>query len=125
VSVQFAANFPTLTVELGVAGASSSSAWDSALWDSGTWGTDIVWYDISQYLRHLEISRGRARETDRYTGSLSMELDNRTAQFTPTAGLPLLCEDGVPFACEDGVLLAVDLVDVGLGHVRVVLRVHR
>jgi hypothetical protein len=81
------ANGPILVVELGVAtAAGSSSIWDVAVWDSATWGRDTVWTDITEYVREMDITRGRSRATEylRYAvGTMSAVLSNADDRFNP------------------------------------------
>ncbi len=89
-TASFGADYPTLTVEIGIATAASGTGiWDASLWDEGTWGPDIAWTDISAYVQDLSTFRGRSRENDRYqTGTATLTLRNLDGRFTPanTAG---------------------------------------
>lgn len=84
-TVSFGADYPTLTVELGITTAASGDGiWDASIWDTGTWGPDIVWTDISAYVQELSTFRGRSRENDRYqTGNAQLTLKNLDGRFTP------------------------------------------
>jgi hypothetical protein len=84
VSVSWGATWPTITVEIGLATTTSGTGvWDGTLWDTATWGPDIVWTDVSAYVRSLSTNRGRSRDTDRFTGSASVAFGNTDGRFTP------------------------------------------
>lgn len=108
-SVQFSADYPTLTVEVGFALGVSSSEWDTALFDTATFSTDTVWHDISSFVRRLSTNRARSRETERYSGSATLTLDNRDARFTPGTGLPLLTESSTELQTETGLTIFVEI----------------
>jgi hypothetical protein len=45
----------------------------------------VLFVDVSQYLKDIQIRRGKSRDLDRYTsGQASISLDNRTRAFDPT-----------------------------------------
>lgn len=79
---------PTFTVELGVnsTGVANYAVWDGSTWDAtaSTWGPDVVWTDITAYVRSGRTQRGRIRDFDHFTaGSMTLELNNYDARFTP------------------------------------------
>lgn len=84
-TVSWGPNYPTITVEIGIASAASGgSVWDAALWDTGAWGPDVAWTDISEWVRTIDTFRGRSRENDRYqTGTATVVLGNLDGRFTP------------------------------------------
>lgn len=62
---------------------------DVSVLDTGTLGDGALFYDITNYARNIDTSRGRRRALDRFnTGSCSITLDNRDRRFDPsnTAG---------------------------------------
>ena len=86
-AVQFldAASYPTVTLQAGFTTAASGfGAWDAGVWDTAEWGPDVVWTDLSSYLRAVDTGRGFSLESDRATvGQLSVELLNTDGRFTP------------------------------------------
>lgn len=78
--------YPTLTVEIGFSTVSSgSSTWATGTWSSAKWsGRDVVWTDVSDYVRALSTSRERNRDTDTFpVGTATVVLSNKDARFTP------------------------------------------
>lgn len=78
--------YPSLTVEIGFSTVSSgSSTWGTGTWSSAKWsGRDVVWTDVSDYVRALSTSRERNRDTDTFpVGSATVVLSNKDARFTP------------------------------------------
>lgn len=83
-SATWGANFPTITIELGVNSAGSGyGAFDNAKFGTDTFGPDIVWQDITADVRQITTNVGRSREGDRYYGGMSVTVDNRTGNYTP------------------------------------------
>src|SRR5437762_3240988 len=59
-------------------------AWDTAIWDTSTWGPDVVWVDVTKYVRSFNTGIGRQRDTDYYAaGTAGLVLDNWDARFSP------------------------------------------
>lgn len=53
--------------------------------NTGTLGDGSLFYDISNYFRSIETTRGRTRSLDRFaTGTCTIVLDNRDRRFDPT-----------------------------------------
>jgi hypothetical protein len=75
----------TLTVEAALSAATGSyGAWDAAVWDSSTWGPDIVWTDITRWVRSFSTNRGFDRDVVAWSsGSATVVLDNRDGRFSP------------------------------------------
>jgi hypothetical protein len=78
----------TLTLEVGLSGSTGTyGIWDVALFDTATWGPDVVWTDISAYVRHrggVETRRRFARDVAAWdAGTMSVVLDNRDGRFSP------------------------------------------
>lgn len=88
-TVQFhgnAAAYPTVTVELGFSTVSSDSdTWGVGLWDTADWsGRDVVWTDVSAYVRSIGTSRDKNRDIDTFpAGTCQIVLSNADARFTP------------------------------------------
>lgn len=82
------ANGPTVTIEIGVTTntTSTASVWDVGVWNSATWGRDVIWTDISQYVREININRGKQRSSEFFrhsVGTMTAILDNRDDRFSP------------------------------------------
>lgn len=80
------ADYPTLTVEIGFSTVSSgSSTWATGTWNTAKWsGRDVVWTDVSDYVRAISTSRERNRDTDTFpVGTATVVLSNVDARFTP------------------------------------------
>jgi hypothetical protein len=75
----------TLTVEAALSAATGSyGAWDAGVWDTATWGPDIVWSDISGYVRQIATHRRFSREVGVWeAGTATLVLDNRDGRFSP------------------------------------------
>lgn len=75
----------TYTVEVALSAATGSyGAWDAGLWNTATWGPDVVWTDVSQWVRSI----GTQRQFDRTArtwdiGVASVELLNVDGRFSP------------------------------------------
>lgn len=79
-------NYPTVTVELGLSTVSSgSSVWGVGLWNNAKWsGRDVIWTDITQYVRRIDTNRENNRDTGGYpAGTATLTLSNADARFTP------------------------------------------
>lgn len=78
-------NDVTITLEVGFSAATGEyGAWDSAIWDTSEWGPDIVWFDVSAYLRRFNTRIGRNREDGHYqAGSATFVLANTDGRFSP------------------------------------------
>lgn len=58
---------------------------DVSALDTGTLGDGSFFYDITNYARSIDTSRGRRRSLDRFaTGTCTIVLDNRDRRFDPT-----------------------------------------
>lgn len=75
----------TITVEAAFSAAQGDyGVWDIGAWDTATWGPDLVWSDISQYVRSIQTSIGRSREFDHFSaGTATLVLANRDGRFSP------------------------------------------
>jgi hypothetical protein len=75
----------TLTVEAALSASTGTyGAWDSAVWDTSTWGPDIVWTDITRWVRSFSTSRSFDRDIVAWApGSATVVLDNRDGRFSP------------------------------------------
>lgn len=75
----------TITVEAALSAATGSyGAWDSGLWDTATWGPDVIWVDITQYVRTIKTDRGFSRGVQAWNaGTATIVLDNRSGNFSP------------------------------------------
>jgi hypothetical protein len=75
----------TYTVEAALSAATGSyGAWDSGLWGTATWGPDIIWTDVSQYVRTITTQRRFDRDLQAWTaGSASVTLLNQDGRFNP------------------------------------------
>ena len=82
----------SLTAEWALSSATGSyGAWDSAVWDTSTWGPDLIWTDVSDYLRgstgNIAVStqRGFSRGLQSWDiGRASIRLGNRDRRFSPS-----------------------------------------
>lgn len=76
----------SLTFEAALSASTGSyGAWDAALWDTATWGPDVVYTDVSAYLRKIGTHRGFGREVQTWeAGTATAALSNRDARFSPT-----------------------------------------
>jgi hypothetical protein len=105
----------TLTVEVGLSGSTGSyGLWDGGLWDTATWGPDIVWTDVSGYVRErggINSKRRFARDIAAWdSGRCTVVLNNRDGRFSPAnltgpytvGGSPLLDDADDPITDEDG-----------------------
>lgn len=83
----------TFTSEWALSSATSTyGAWDTAVWNTSTWGPDVVWTDVSDYLRgdsgtfsismHRGFTRGGLQGWD--VGRASARLANRDRRFSPS-----------------------------------------
>lgn len=76
----------TLTVEIALSAATGTyGAWDTGIWDSSTWGPDVVWTDVSGYVRSAHTERGFSRALQVWqAGTATVVLDNQDGRFSPT-----------------------------------------
>lgn len=74
-----------LTVEIALTSAIGlAGLWDVALWDAGLWGPDVVWVDVSDWVRSITTDRGfDARMRTWQAGKCAVVLDNRDGRFSP------------------------------------------
>lgn len=74
----------TITVEAAFSASTGSyGAWDAGLWDSATWGPDVIWTDVSPYVRSIRTERKFATEVRKWgVGLASVVLSNRDARFS-------------------------------------------
>lgn len=77
--------YPDLTVEFGFSSALSGfGAWDVGTWDTALWGPDVVFVDVSDYVKSVQTNWQRSRQLDRQpSASLTVELKNYDGRFTP------------------------------------------
>lgn len=75
----------TLTAESALSAATGTyGAWDAGLWDTATWGPDVVWTDISAYVRSFTSERKFSRDVQAWeAGKATAVLDNRDGRFSP------------------------------------------
>lgn len=75
----------TITVEAAFSAATGSyGAWDGGRWDSALWGPDIIWSDISAYVRSIRTDRKCATAVRNWdSGQASIVLSNRDGRFSP------------------------------------------
>ena len=53
----------TYTVEVALSAATGTyGAWGAGLWDTATWGPDIIWTDVSQWVRSWTTQRRFSRD---------------------------------------------------------------
>lgn len=78
-------NGVTLTVEVALSAATSVyGVWDTAIWDSSTWGPDVVWTDVTAYLRRAATNRAFSRGVLTWqAGSATVVLNDRDGRFNP------------------------------------------
>jgi hypothetical protein len=74
----------TLTVEVALSAATSTyGLWDLGLWDTATWGPDVVWTDVSAYVRRVTTGRGFSRGVQTWqAGTAEIDLGNRDGRFS-------------------------------------------
>lgn len=75
----------TIIVEAAFSAATGSyGVWDSGLWDTATWGPDVVWTDITKWVRSWSTQRAFGRDIAAWDpGQATIVLDNRDARFSP------------------------------------------
>jgi hypothetical protein len=75
----------TLTVEIAIsADVGTYGVWDSGKWDTATWGPDVLWTDVTKWVRNIRTDRGFSREVQAWqAGTATLVLDNRDARFSP------------------------------------------
>jgi hypothetical protein len=75
----------TLTVEIAVnADVGSFGAWQAGTWNTSTWGPDVVWTDVTKWVRTIKTDRQFSREIQAWqAGTATLVLDNRDARFSP------------------------------------------
>lgn len=81
-------NGPALYFEIGVSTntTTTASVWDVGAWDVSSWGPDVIWTDIAEYVREVDIVRGKQRSTETLrhsVGTMTAILDNRDDRFSP------------------------------------------
>lgn len=83
----------TLTAEWALSAATGTyGLWDAGLWDTALWGPDVVWQDVSQYLRgagggdfSVSTQRGFSRGVQAWDiGRATLRLGNRDRRFSPS-----------------------------------------
>lgn len=74
-----------LIVEIALTTATGPAAiWDVALWDSGTWGPDVVYVDVSEWVRTVKTERRfNTRMRVWQAGSATVVLGNLDGRFSP------------------------------------------
>jgi len=88
-TIQFLGNatsYPTVTVEIGFSAVTSgSSTWGTGLWGTADWsGRDVVWTDVSAYVRTISSDRDKNRDVDQFqSGTAQITFANSDARFTP------------------------------------------
>lgn len=75
----------TLTAEVALSAATSTyGLWNSGIWDTSTWGPDVVFTDVSAYLRRVSTNRSFSRGVQAWQGgTASVVLNNRDGRFSP------------------------------------------
>lgn len=75
----------TLTVEVALSAATSTyGLWNSGIWDTSLWGPDVVFTDVSAYVRKVSTDRGFSRGVLTWqAGTASVTLNNRDGRFSP------------------------------------------
>lgn len=75
----------TIYVEAALSAATGTyGAYDSATFDTSAFGPDVLWVDVSSYVRKVTTQRGFGREIGAWaTGSATITLDNRDGRFDP------------------------------------------
>ena len=64
---------------------SGYGTWDTAVWNTSTWGPDVLWTDISAYVRSISTDRRFSRDVQVWeSGAATVVLDNRDARFSPS-----------------------------------------
>lgn len=76
----------TLTVEIALSAATSTyGLWDAAIWDTSTWGPDVVWTDVTTYVRLVRTGRGFSRGLQAWSqGQATVVLSNTDGRFDPS-----------------------------------------
>src|SRR5437868_658471 len=76
----------TLTLEVALsASTGASGVWDTGVWDTATWGPDVVWTDVTAYLRGIQTSRSFDRNLAAWqAGTASFVLANIDGRFSPS-----------------------------------------
>ena len=87
--MSFTQEMPTLEVLFApsVVGADAGDRFilNVSLLDTGTLGDGAFFYEITEFVRNFDTSRGRRRELERFTtGTAQIVLDNRDRRFDPT-----------------------------------------
>jgi hypothetical protein len=87
--MSFSTDMPTLEVLFApsVVGADVGDRFilNLSLLNTGTLGDGAFFYDITEFVRNFNTSRGRRRELERFTtGTAQIILDNRDRRFDPT-----------------------------------------
>lgn len=75
----------TVIVEAALdASVGSYGAWDSAIWNTSTWGPDVVFQDISQWVRSFTTQRKFSRDIQTWeAGTATVVLNNVDGRFSP------------------------------------------
>lgn len=78
-------NLVTLTAEVALSAATSVyGAWNSGIWDTSLWGPDVVFTDVSSYVRSISTDRGFSRGVQSWqAGTARVVLNNRDGRFSP------------------------------------------
>lgn len=74
----------SLTVRMALSAATGSyGVWDVGLWDTATWGPDVVWVDVSNWVRSLSTNRQIDRSLHGWDfGQATVELNNADGRFS-------------------------------------------
>lgn len=75
----------TLTAEVALSAATSTyGLWDAGIWDSSLWGPDVVWTDVSSYVRSFSTECGFSRGVQSWqAGTATVTLNNLDGRFSP------------------------------------------
>lgn len=76
----------TVIVEAALdASVGTYGAWDVSIWDAATWGPDVVFQDISQWVRSFTTTRKFSRDLQVWeAGTATIVLNNRDGRFNPS-----------------------------------------
>lgn len=59
--------------------------WEAGSWDSAVWGPDVVWQDISAWIRSIKTDRKFVRDVQTWgTGTAELVLLNNDGRFSPS-----------------------------------------
>lgn len=75
----------TLTVEIALSAATSTyGLWNSGIWNTSQWGPDVVFTDVSAYIRSVRTDRSFSRGVQSWqAGTAQVVLNNRDGRFSP------------------------------------------